>query len=762
MNQTRPVPALLLIVTYFLSGFAALLYQVVWQRLLGLFSGSDVRSVTIVTGAFLGGLGVGSLVGAIVADRMGSRRAVWIFGLCNLGIAAFAVLSRYLYYDLLFRQMNTLARSPLLLLVVSFISLLWPTTLMGLSLPLLSKALVRQVSGAAGQIGLLYGLNTVGAGVGAMITGWYLVGVYGYDRSLQFGGALSALVGLTALLIARQFEAGDGESATPNRAAGLGLRNVPRSVWAWSALVFVSGFMAISLELIWFRVLDVSLKSNAYTFAYLLAFILIGDGLGSLIGVRLLPRIQHPRRVFFVVLGLMALYALASGWGISWLAARFEPLAIYVARSDGFTFRGTAPLDIWLIVILPPIFVLLPPAILLGLYFPVVQKAVQTDYQAVGQRVGLIKVANIVGNTTGSVLTGTVLLDLIGTVGSLRLVGALGLMLVALLLWESWPTLRTLARVASGALAALLLAFTVLFPDTKSFWAPLHGAKPEDVFVVAEDSSGVAAIRQPPGATAEMFANGITQGNVPFYAGHGLLGVVPVIVHPNPERILLIGIGSAGTPYAAGSNPATKQIVAVEIVGAELDMLRMFAVEDGGQPIQKFLADPRYQIVVGDGRRELALTDEKFDIIQADAIRPWTSHSGLLYSREFFEEVRSHLAEGGIMAQWRATDRADATFLSVFPYVVNVSNFLLLGSDSPIPYDQQTVLQRLQDPQVVAYLAAGSYRIDEMRPWVEASPGFWYPDTPRSSGDLNLDLHPKDEYYLNNTVCGSLPEIVCP
>ncbi|HLB49188.1 MAG TPA: hypothetical protein VJL59_19425 [Anaerolineales bacterium] len=107
MNQTRRVPALLLIVTFFLSGFAALLYQVVWQRLLGLFSGSDVRSVTIVTGAFLGGLGVGSLVGAIVADRVGSRRAVWIFGLCNLGIAAFAVLSRYLYY-----RLPTISTSP--------------------------------------------------------------------------------------------------------------------------------------------------------------------------------------------------------------------------------------------------------------------------------------------------------------------------------------------------------------------------------------------------------------------------------------------------------------------------------------------------------------------------------------------------------------------------------------------------------------------------------------------------------------------------
>ena len=113
---------------FFISGFSALLYQVAWQRMLGLFSGSDVRSATIVIGAYLAGLGVGSLIGSFFADRLDSRQAIWAFGSCNLGIALFAFLSRLLFYDLLFSRLSTLSKLPVVEFIIVFISLLWPTT----------------------------------------------------------------------------------------------------------------------------------------------------------------------------------------------------------------------------------------------------------------------------------------------------------------------------------------------------------------------------------------------------------------------------------------------------------------------------------------------------------------------------------------------------------------------------------------------------------------------------------------------------------
>lgn len=144
---------------FFISGFTALLYQVVWQRLLGLFSGSDVRSVTIVVASYLLGLGLGSLLGGFWSDRLSSRNAVQIYGFCNLGIAVFALFSRFLFYDVLFRQLSLMAQSTALTLLIVFLSLLIPTTLMGVLLPLLSKAISKSADQSAPRIGLLYGIN---------------------------------------------------------------------------------------------------------------------------------------------------------------------------------------------------------------------------------------------------------------------------------------------------------------------------------------------------------------------------------------------------------------------------------------------------------------------------------------------------------------------------------------------------------------------------------------------------------------------------
>jgi spermidine synthase len=769
MNRQRKAVIAALVVIFFISGFNALLYQVVWQRLLGLFSGSDVRSVTIVVSAFLAGLGVGSLIGAMIADGMSSGRAVRLFGWCNVGIALFALLSRFLYYDLLFLRLNTLSQSPVTLLAVAFVSLLWPTILMGLSLPLLSRAVVNQtaakanrVSSAAGRISLLYGGNTVGAGAGALVAGWYLVGAYGYDQTLRIGAVLSLIVGFAALLIARQFNQADEGEKKPAAVAGGRPRwpNIPRDVAIWMFLLFTSGFMAISLELIWFRILDVSLKSNAYTFAYLLAFYLVGDGLGSLIGIRFLPRIHQPRRAFFIILAAVALYSILAVWGATELVTRYEPLAHYVAQTEGVTALGAdMSWRSWIIYLILPLVIMLPPAILLGFYFPVAQKAIQTDYQTVGQRVGLVKVANILGNATGGIVTGALLLHLWGTTGSLRVIGLLGLLFVLFWLVESW---RERLPAASGKrswpaapsallLGGALLLVVLVFPGADTIWGRLHGATAADLFLVAEDSTGVTALRRPldNSAAAILFANGQSQATIPFLSLHGLLGALPALVHPQPERILIIGIGSAGTPYAAGVNPLTREITAVEIIGSELDVLRAYAGYEGGQVLGHFFADPRYRIIIGDGRRELALAGQTYDIIQADAIRPTSSHSGLLYSREFFEAVRDKLAPGGIMTQWRATDRVEATFVAVFPYVINIGNFILLGSSQPIEYDPQQVLDRFYQPQMQQYLAAGGYHVDHMRPWIDSQPVFWLPETPRPDQDTNSDLHPKDEYYMN-------------
>lgn len=631
------------------------------------------------------------------------------------------------------------------LLLAAFASLLVPTVLMGLSLPLLSKALVRSVAEAPQRIGRLYAINTLGSAVGAMLSGLYLIGLLGFEYAVYFGGCLNALVGLTAIALAPHFVANDGERAPA--APRNWLRSIPRNVWSWCMLSLVSGFIAISLELVWFRLLSALVEARAYTFAHMLAFVLMGYALGSWLGTRLLARVEHPRRLFFALQAAAVAYALVSSAALYLGYDVIAPLLI-ASHDPSVTMAAVAtnPQQLLFGYLVLPTILLLPPNVLIGLNFPITQRAVQTDLAHLGQRIGLVQVSAIVGNTAGSIVTGLLLFDIVGTAGALRVLGTLGLGFLLLLLWERRTVPGWRAHVGPWCASAILAAALLAFPANNLFWTKLHYGSAENT-LVAEDSTGLSVIRDD-GRAGAIYANGMLEGRVPFMPIHQTLGVLPALAHPGPTEVLIIGIGSAGTPYAAGLSPATTHVTAVEIIGAELPVLKQAAARPWGAALRAFFADPRVEVIVGDGRRVLALGDTRYDLIQADAIHPWRSHSGMLYSREFFEQARSRLAEGGIMAQWTPTDRTINTFLKVFPYGVNIGNTLLLGSNTPLSADTEAWLARLDDPRVAAYLAQGNIDAEHARTFLarhDVTP--WTPETPRGS-DINTDLWPRDEYQV--------------
>jgi spermidine synthase len=754
-NQITPpkqAPNLgLFLLVVVLTGFVALLYQVTWQRMLGLFSGSDVRSATLVTSAFLSGLGLGSLVGSLWADRLSHRGALRLYGAANVGIGLFALCSRLLFYDLLFLQLAELSAYPAVLFGIVFGSLLLPTLLMGLGMPLLSRALVYQLDEAPGLITRLYALNTLGAAYGTFIGGWLLLGNLGYEFTAYLGGSLSLLIGVGMLSLAGRFS---DEVPPHNKRLQLGgyWSHIPPLVWRWCLLVFVSGFVVIALELLWFRLLEVLLKSNAYTYAHILTIFLLGDALGSLIGRRFLQRIQQPRRVFFIIQGLLMLYALLSILLIAYLSLEWSFLNDYIRESRGqvdLSLEGTRYQ--WAVYLSLPLLLMFIPTLLIGFYFPVVQKAIQTDLAAVGQRVGLVEMANIAGNALGGLVGGLVLLEFVGTAGALRVLILVSLGFMAVLLWEQWRGFQVYERALWGGVSLCLALGLVFFPDNASLWAWFHAVHEDESFVMAEDSTGVTLIRTA-GESQQglLYAGGRFQGAIPYSSTHVFLGLLPALTHPNPQRAFVVGIGSSGTPYALGAASSLKEIVAVEIVGSELAALEDFATLQTPAYLRAFLNDPRYKIVVGDGRQELLLSDGGYDIIEADAILPISSGSGMLYSREYFMTARDRLAPGGIMAQWRPTQRTEDTFASVFPYVVVVGNYML-GSLDPIPYDAEQFLARLQDPAIIAYLEAVGVDLTELEAKVEAPSQLWTPETPRPSAGaaINSDLFPHDEYYLN-------------
>jgi spermidine synthase len=732
-----------LAVAFFASGFAALLCQIVWQRMLGIFAGSDTVSAALVVGAFLAGLGLGSIIGARIADRLSPRAALIAFAAAEAGVGLFALLSKPFLYDFLADDLAGVVDGKLAIFALCFAGLAIPTTLMGASLPLLARAIASNLDTVAERIGRLYGLNTLGAGVGALLGGWVLVGHLGFVGALVLAAGLdfaAAALALTLLpAIPRERPAG------PVRAPGSVATAEPfGSLRLWCLLVFLSGYIIVALEIVWVRLLGQVGQFHAYLFPTVLGVFLLADGLGMAVASRMVRGMKDPRPAFFItqsagfVLGVGLIMAL-------WFALPHWPLNT-LTGVDGARLRGTELITTVVLIVL----VVAPPSFLIGMTFPFVQRAVQHDLASVGARVGWVQLANIAGNAAGSLFTGLVTFHLLGTAGTLQLLAVAS---VALLMFWLWRGGR--GRKPEMALAATCAVMAVTLPGNAAFWSRLHGEQPGQVVAWAEDRSGVAFFRDDNhglGPHGPFFIQGFSQGRIPFHPIHQFLGAVGPLIHPNPERVLVIGIGSGGTPWAAGVNPVTREVRSVEIVGPVLTALEEIGERYPNGPIAEMFRSPRWRLEYGDGRRTLAREDRLYDVIEADAVLPEGSHSGLLYSREFIEQVRERLAPGGIYVQWAPSARAVQTFASVFPHVtLLLPGSVLIGSDRPISFDREALAARFTEPAIAAHLRRGNPQSFDFATLFAEEPVSWLPATARVAAPLT-DVFPRDEFYLNNPV----------
>jgi len=726
-------------VAFFASGFAALLLQIVWQRMLGIFAGSDTVSAALVVGAFLAGLGLGSLIGARVADRMSPARALIAFALCEIGVAGFAVVSKAFLYDWLATDLAGVVDDPVAIFALCFAGLVLPTTLMGASLPLLSRAIASGIDSVAERIGTLYGLNTLGAGLGALLGGWVIVGHVGFVGALWIAAALdvfAALLALTLVPALRPLPKPAPAAATTDAAPYGGLP-------LWCVLVFLSGYVIVALEIVWVRLMGQIGQFHAYLFPTVLGIFLLADGAGMALAARMVRGMRDPRPAFFITQAggfvLAAILLSAVWWSLPYLT---DVLSVDRHRMHG------EPL---LLVLTLTLLVVGPPAFVIGMTFPFVQRAVQQDLASVGARVGWVQLANIAGNAVGSIGTGLVTFHVLGTAGTIALLALASLLL--LLFWMARGGFRPPEALLAAACAAVL----VLFPGNATFWARLHLQAPTHAAAWAEDRSGVAFFRdERPGVEpyGPFFIQGFSQGRIPFLPIHQFLGAVGPLMHPAPRDVLLIGIGSGGTPYAATVSPATERIRAVELVQPVLDAIRVIGARYPDSAIGAMLRDRRLTLEYNDGRRLLARDPTRYDIIQADAILPEASHSGLLYSAEFLEQVRARLAPGGLFVQWAPSARSVQTFAAVFPHAMLLTPVsVLIGSNDPIPFDRARLTERFQDPAVLSHLTRGNPGFADFGRVFAGRILEWTPDTPRVPAPLT-DVFPRDEFYLNNGVPG--------
>ncbi len=733
---------------FFLSGATALVYQVVWQRLLALQSGVGIYSIAMIVAAFLLGLGFGAHFGGVLSARFGARGALFGFAGAELAIGAFGASSAAIYYDWIGPRAAWLYEPAWRAGLVHLASLLPPTLLMGMTLPLLVRALVREVRGAERVVGFLYGINALGAAFGAAVTPWLLVRHLGMRTALDVAAAVNVSVGLGALLLAllairdsgsaaadeqRPLETADAQAATPSSEA--------RQPFAlWFALYATSGFCALSLEILWFRLIDVGVKSTAFTFGTVLCVYLTGLGLGTLAALPVARRLRRPLAAFLALqCGLLA-YA-----GLAALALVHLPpdtpffqwfFDLWGGRDSynlGGAWRWEPVLKLYLLL---PVTLFGPPTLMMGAAFTVLQRAVQDDVRQSGRKVGILQAGNILGCVAGSLLVGLAGLGGLGTSGSLRVLLGCGAAL-ALLGFALFPPLRARFAVAAASLAALL----ALAPGNEALWLRMHGmAQPGAL--IAEDASGVVAISPEPGRH-RVWVNGRSHSVLPFGGIHTALGALPAIVHPFPQQAAIIGLGSGDTAWAAGCRRRTERIVVYEICAPQLGLLQRLSARDPQvDRLAAFLADPRFEHRIADGRNALLRAGADFDVIEMDALPPSSPYAGNLYSVEFFRLAASRLREGGLMSTWAPTGRTRASFAAAFPHVLATEDGkVLIGSRQPIPLDREGWERRALSPAVIDYL--GLKRAEEIAALLRELRPL---DPADAAGERNTDLYPRDEF----------------
>jgi spermidine synthase len=672
---------------FFISGIAGLIYEVVWERLLELYFGVNNVSITLIVSAYMAGLGLGSLLGGRLSNR--TRVPLVIYGLVELGIALFGVFSPSL---IIWIGSATAGVPYWLVFLVSFGILLIPTFLMGMTLPLLAQAFVSRVEQAGTIVGLLYGINTLGAALGAILAGYLFIGWVGLASSVYIGCALNALAGFSALAInrfrsTRSPSAAQADSPVKKQPPG---QHLP----AYLTIIlisFVVGFIGLGYEMLWLRMLAIVNKNTVYGFPTVLGVFLIGLALGGYYFGRKADTVSDAFRLFWK---LEIAAALAAGLGvwIYWHALGWEPVraALQTVFRDaqrpvpGFVLAGHAYIFSrrqfvlgMVFYLLPVLWLVLPASFLLGGGLPVLDRIAIRNAQLAGRWVGNVHVANILGSVAGTLLVSFVLLDRLGSEWTLRFLVLLsaGFVLVA---WQGGDGIRLRGHRAEGSAILGVVLLALLLPGNKAFYMRYFQAGTgTSAPIVEEYADGVLALTD-----NFLWIKGDEHGSYPSDGSYEH-NVLACLGAAHPKRVLIIGLGAGNSAYFISKVPGINEIVIVELMEGLKGFLNAHAAI-----VREMLTDARLHYITDDGRRYLyANPDEKFDLISIDPLRNYSAGHDSLYSQEALRLYRLHLTEGGVLCEWQDENNLiPHTTAQVFPEVDSFRSFTVAG-DHPIRYD---------------------------------------------------------------------------
>ncbi|MCC7371873.1 MAG: fused MFS/spermidine synthase [Chloroflexi bacterium] len=696
----------LLLLVFLLSGASGLIYQVLWQRQLALVFGVSAYATATVLAAFMAGLALGGYVAGRVADRVRSP-LLW-YGVVEILIGVTGLLTPIAFaslqevYGPLYRTVGGSALAPVLRFAIAFAVLLAPTALMGASFPLVVKAALGSRDDGGRAIGLLYAINTFGAVVGTLAAGFLLIGELGVRGSIGTAAALNVVAGLLSVLVSRQAAQPAQAADAPHAAATADVRCPPTLLRLLPFLLGVSGFCSLAYEVVWTRLLVLFLETTTYAFTVMLAAFLLGITLGS---AAVSPFLRRAKNGPLALVALQALVAVSSLLALQALA-RMEPLlvALGFATEEGPSIFAMGVLAFT---------AMFPPALFLGMSFPLAVTLFTAGGESVGKRLGSLYAANVFGAIFGALSAGFLLVPTLGSNLTLTLLAGLNVLAAVLTLAaDSWTPTRT--RL-SAALVGLLVV-GVLGAAAPRAYADLLAARfpGERILWSEEGLETTVTITRDRDEHLAMYMNHHHQANdadwMVFF--HRMLGHLPMLLHPQPKQVLVVGLGGGAT---AG---ATTRYDGAQITVVELSQSVVRGADWFRDVNYAVTERPNVTMLVDDGRNHLLVGGHTYDVITADAI--WPTHAGStnLYSIEYYRLARRSLNPGGLMLQWVNRDLPDEdhnlmirTFLQAFPHVsLWFDGSLLVGSDQPLDPALPWVDRLFQQPIARAALSQVNIR----------------------------------------------------
>jgi len=710
------------------SGLSALVYQLIWTRLLGFSLGTSTEAIAIVLAVFFGGLALGNLAAARWLDRVERPLRVYARLEAAIGIYALASLPVLRHLDRTFAWLGTPESEAGLLglrIALAISVLLPPTIAMGATLPVVARGLVSRDGSVGRWAAHLYTANTLGAVLGAYLCGFWLIPELGLTRSIVIAGSINlAVAALVWTLSPRGKGVARVEAPSSPSIRGPAPTRAQRA--AYLTCFAASGFVAIGYEIVWSKVFGVVMEGTLYGFAAVLSAYLLGIGIGSLAISRRVDAIADLPRAFAVLHVAIGASVVVGTWAVPLLPFAYATLARVAPAGDA--------VHLLYLLVLP---IILVPTALFGAAFPILIRLDAGRAERAGRSIGIATAVNTAGSIAASLVVGFWWIPTLGMDGSL-----FALLMIdfaaALALLAGFQTSGGAARLrALGGSAAVVATVALSFGgvhiedaiagrqiDATDLSGYLRGLENHAASrgITIEGRSSIVSVH----ATQEarvLRTNGLPESGVSYAPPHAsleatFLGVWPYLLARDPQRALVIGLGGGNTLSAL----LPTRVESIDVVELERGVARAVALLHEGLPNP--LDDPRVRLRVADGRNDLLLHRWSgapgYDLITSQPSHPWRVGAANLFTEEFFELSRGALRPGGIFAAWLNGFRIDAqallsvvsSFERIYPgaLLVDVSRsgrraFLLLGSTEPLTLDTDVLSARLAETALADYLA---------------------------------------------------------